>query len=1027
MRPMPGRFPMRIKHLSIIVCAAIVGLFIMISYITSEIVVVRGVETIEGNASSEKMRQLRNHINAQQVQIGHIAVDWACWDDAYRFMQYMEPEFVKTNLQQQMLVKLNLSSIAYYDREGVHAAFVEDATENWAPGQSGEAQRLFALLTRKLMNSVDEGMKGILMIGGVPHIMAAQKIRDTAMLLPPNGVVFMTRAMDAEFIRDAEHDTLLHFSILPVDVFNTVPTAADDVTGFKTVREDGAVNSYSVVRDVFDCSAFCLRLVTDREIAQLGKRMFMQNFILIVITGMSMLVAFLYFTEKQILRRILSMQRQAQHIEKSSTTLKKIEIGGDDEIFDLSLKINSMIDALQSNEKFLQQTLDTLQAGVITIEPGSLKIRSINAFAQKFIGLPAEEIVGKACHEFVCPRGVDLCPMVNGHSRAELLAGKLVATDGTQKTIVKSVRAIQMNGEEIYLESFVDITDLETTRQELQRSEERYKTLFMNTGTATAVISSTGLIFLTNTEFSNLVGLPSDEIEGKLFISKFLSKNLFAPQQLFAADASHTRDKFETELITHGGKTANVLVTLARIPGSGLSVISLLDISERSAMEKELAYRANHDVLTGLANKSLAEEKLLGALREASITGGMVGVLLIDLDRFKQVNDSFGHSLGDKLLRQAAERLTYLARQDDCVARTGGDEFVIVAGRVHSKNQIEALAKNVLCSLNRCFYVDDYSIYLSASIGIACYPDNGGTMEALLQSADLAMYRAKAKGKNTYDFFTEDLTVAANDRMALETEMFRAMDSAAFDVYYQPKISIAEKSLAGCEALVRWKRPDGSWVSPAVFIPLAEETGLVRRLDMYVLRRACRQHREWKELGLGNVRVAVNMSGRSIIAESFVDDVLDVLGREDVRPEHVGIEITETAFMSNMAEASRAIAALSEQGIKIYLDDFGTGYSSLYYLHTLPIASLKIDKSFIDGINAPANASNELVRTVLTLANGLGMATVAEGVETREQAEFLAENGCKIIQGYLFSPAISGNDFARYIKESTERIAAALS
>ena len=1017
---------MRIKHLSIIVCAAIVGLFILISYITSEIVVVRGVESIEGNTASEKMRQLRNHIHAQQVQMGHVAVDWACWDDAYRFMQNADPEFVSINLRQKMLAKLNLSSIAYYNRDAEHAAFIEDTTENWSAGQLGEAQRLFALLTRKLMRSADEGMAGILMINGVPHLMAAQKIRDTGMLLPPNGVVFMTRAMDAGFIKDVEHDTLLRFSILPVDVFNNVPTAADDDTGFKTVREDGAVNSYSIMRDMFDCSAFCLRLVTDREIAQLGKRMFMQNFILIVITGMGMLVAFLYFTEKQILRRILSMQRQAQHIEKSSKPLKKIEIEGDDEIFDLSLKINSMIDALQSNEKFLQQTLDTLQAGVITIEPGSLKIRSINAFAQRFIGLSAEEIVGKPCHEFICPRGVDLCPMVNGHSKAELLAGKLVSADGTQKTIVKSVRAIQMNGEEIYLESFVDITDLETTRQELQRSEERYKTLFMNTGTATAVISSTGLIFLTNTEFSHLVGIPSEEIEGKLFISRFLGKALFGPQQLFAADTTHTREKYETELIGNRGKTASVLVTLARIPDSGLSVISLLDISERSAMEKELAYRANHDLLTGLANKSLAEARLLDALRKASTSGGMVGILLIDLDRFKQVNDSFGHSLGDKLLRQAAERLTYLARQEDCVARTGGDEFVIIAGGVHSKNQIEALAKNVLCSLNRCFYVDEYSIYLSASIGIACYPDNGGTMEALFQSADLAMYRAKAKGKNTYAFFTDDLTVAANDRMALETEMFRAMDSAAFEVYFQPKINIAHRALAGCEALVRWQRADGSWISPAVFIPLAEETGLVRRLDMFVLRRACRQQRQWEQQGLGSVRVAVNMSGRSIIAESFVDDVLDVLGREDVRPEHIGIEITETAFMSNMAETSRAITALSEQGIKIYLDDFGTGYSSLYYLHTLPIASLKIDKSFIDGINAPENASNELVKTVLTLASGLGMATVAEGVETREQAEFLAENGCKVIQGYLFSPAINGSAFAEYLKESHARIAAAL-
>lgn len=1013
---------MRIKQLSFLVCAAIVGLFVLISYITSELVVVRGVDAIEGNSSSEKMKQLRNHLHAQQTQLNRLAADWACWDDAYRFMQDSDEDFVKVNLQQQVLAKINVSSIAYYNKDGTHTAFAADSTEDWDSGRSAEAQRLFSNLTRKLMNSADEGLVGILMIGGVPHIMAAQKIRDTAMLLPANGVEFMTRAMDADFIKDVAHDTLLNFTIMPVDVFNNVPAPADGDTGFKTVREDGAVNSYSIIRDVFDCAAFCVRLVTDREIAKLGRRMFIQNFVLIVVTGLGMLVAFLYFAEKQILRRILSMQRQAQHIEKDGSQLKKIEIQGDDEIFDLSMKINSMIDALQSNEKFLQQTLDTLQAGVITIEPGSMKIRSINAFAQQFIGLPAEEIVGKPCHEFICPRGVDLCPIGKGGcSKPELLAGKLVSADGTQKTIVKSVRAIQMNGEEIYLESFVDITDLETTRKELQRSEERYKTLFMNTGTATAVISRTGLIFLTNTEFSNLVGLPSDEIEGKLFISRFLGKGDSAPQ-----GQANANEKYETEIQTHSGKTANVLVTRARIPDSGLSVISLLDISERSAMEKELSYRANHDLLTGLANKALAETHLVSALRDASASGGMVGVLLVDLDRFKQVNDSFGHSLGDKLLQQAAERLTYLARHDDCVSRTGGDEFVIVAGKVRDKSQIEAMAKNALCALNRCFYVEEYSIYLSASIGIACYPDNGGTMEALLQSADLAMYRAKARGKNTYAFFTEDLTIAANDRMAIETELFRAMDSAAFEVHYQPKINTADRTLEGCEALVRWKRENGNQISPAVFIPLAEETGLIRRLDMFVLRRACRQQRQWQAQGLGNVRVAVNMSARSIVAETFVKDVLDVLTREGVRPEHLGVEITETAFMSNMIEASRAIAALSEQGVKIYLDDFGTGYSSLYYLHSLPIASLKIDKSFIDGINIPANSTNELVRTILALASGLGMATVAEGVETREQAEFLEENGCSVIQGYLFSPALEGEAFAAFLQTYAARIAEAL-
>ena len=1012
---------MRIKQLSILVCAGIVGLFILISYITSELVVVRGVDAIEGNSVAEKMNQLRNHMHAQEIQLNHIAIDWACWDEAYRFMQDMNEEFVQTNLRQQMLEKLSLSSIAYVSRDGASIHMVEDETENREPAQTEEAKRLFADLTKTLMGQSDENLAGILMIGGVPHIVAAQKIRDTAMLLPANGVVFMSRAIDTDFIAGVAHDTLLHFSILPVDAFSSLPTPADETNDFKTVREDGVMSSYSIMRDVFGGAAFCLRLVTDRDIAELGKRMFIQNFILIVVTGMGMLIAFLVFTEKQILRRILSMQQQAQYIEKSHAPLKKIEIQGNDEIYDLSLMINSMIDAMQSNEHFLQQTLDTLQTGVVTIEPGSLQVRSVNAFAQRFIGLPAEEIIGRPCHDFICPGGVELCPV--GKGKGDLLAGKLTTRDGTVKTIIKSVRTIQLNGEEIYLESFVDITDLETARKELQRSEERYKTLFMNTGTATAVISSTGLIFLVNTEFSNLVGLPPKDIEGKLFISRFLGKDEHLSRRAIGASPAKSSEKYEAEVLSSTGRTTNVLVTRAKIPDSGLSVISLLDISERTAMERELAYRANHDMLTGLANKSLVATRLMAAMQDVHETGGVVGVLLIDLDRFKQVNDSFGHSLGDKLLRQAAERLTYLARQDDCVARTGGDEFVIIADTTHGKNQLEALAKNIQHSLNRCFYVEEYSIYLSASIGIACYPGDGDSVEALMQSADLAMYRAKAKGKNTHIFFTEDLTVAANDRMALETALFRAMDSASFEVHFQPKVNIVSGTVAGCEALVRWKRPDGEWIPPSVFIPLAEETGLVRRLDMFVLRRACIQQRQWREQGLGNVHVAVNMSGRSIINETFVDDVLGVLRREGTDPKQIGIEITETAFMSNMAEASRAISALSEQGVQIYLDDFGTGYSSLYYLHTLPIASLKIDKSFIDAINAPFNASNELVRTVLTLAAGLGMSTVAEGVETVEQLQFLTENGCSTIQGYIFSFALCGSDFAAYLANSSEQIA----
>ena len=664
-----------------------------------------------------------------------------------------------------------------------------------------------------------------------------------------------------------------------------------------------------------------------------------------------------------------------------------------------------------------------LQAGVITINPRNMNILSINAFAQKLIGLPQKNIVGKPCHEFICPDGMDMCPILNGKPADDLLVGTLRIADGSKKTIIKCARQIELNNEKIYLESFVDITDVENIRKELHRSEERYKTLFMNTGTATAVLSSNGLIFLTNREFSHLVGMPSAEIEKKLFISHFLqtdSKGIMPPRN---ADSGHSV-KYEAEIKNSEGRMTTVIVTSARIPNSGLAVISLLDISERSAMERELAYRANHDLLTGLANKIFAEAQLKIAMRDARATGAMGGVLFIDLDRFKQVNDSFGHSLGDKLLRQAAERLARIVRKEDCVARTGGDEFLIVAEKASGRGELEAMAKNALLALNRCFYIEEYSIYLSASIGIACFPDDGASVEALVQSADLAMYRSKEKGKNTYTFFTENMTEAVSDRMALETELFKAVDDDGFEVHYQPKVNVVTGFVEGCEALLRWRKPKE--VPPSVFVPLAEEIGLVRRLDMFVLRTACRQWRAWNSMGYA-VPLAVNMSGRSIVSESFAAEVLGMLERENMPPGSLGIEITETAFMANLAEAASAISLLHEQGVQIYLDDFGTGYSSLYYLHTMPIACLKIDKKFIDGINAPANASNELVKTVLTLAASLGKATVAEGVETREQLDFLMENGCAVIQGYIFSKALSREDASAFLQEQQERIAAVLS
>ena len=450
--------------------------------------------------------------------------------------------------------------------------------------------------------------------------------------------------------------------------------------------------------------------------------------------------------------------------------------------------------------------------------------------------------------------------------------------------------------------------------------------------------------------------------------------------------------------------------------------LALLQHAQRRFIRDEMAYRAGHDSLTGLPNKGLFLERLRETAETVQKEKTCLGVLFIDLDRFKAANDSYGHAQGDNLLREAAERLQ--ARfTGGCVARPGGDAF-LVAIAAANKNQIEAQARNILASLSKPFVIKGDKLHLGASIGVALFPGDGENAETLVHRAELAMYDAKEKGRNTVSFFVEAMDVAASRKMEMETALYRAVDEETLTVHYQPKINVATTDVAGCEALVRWQTGDGKWVPPPAFIPLAEEIGLVERIDMFVLRSACRQVNAWARDGSGAVPVAVNMSARSILSEGFADKVIRTLQEEGTPPSLIDVEITETSIMTDLDTANAAIARLHEAGIRIALDDFGTGYSSMQFLYSMPIACLKIDKRFIDGIAAANGDSKALVKGMLALASNLGMDTVAEGVEDLGQLSFLSANHCNIIQGYLFSRPLNGADCGEFLRNRRARIVA---
>jgi len=425
------------------------------------------------------------------------------------------------------------------------------------------------------------------------------------------------------------------------------------------------------------------------------------------------------------------------------------------------------------------------------------------------------------------------------------------------------------------------------------------------------------------------------------------------------------------------------------------------DVTERQQLHHQLLHQAHHDMLTGLPNRSLLVDRMEQALASAARRGSKAAVICIDLDRFKQINDTYGHAVGDLCLRQVAERLKSRLRATDTVARSGGEEFTVVAGDLTSVEEAERIAEDLLAALRKPLVADQYPIEISASFGIAIYPDHGVDAGGLWRNADAAMYRVKRSGGNQYVLVSHEISQSTAESNELELFMRRALKEGGFEMYYQPEYG-TDGCLRGLEALLRLHHPKYGLVSPDRFIPLAEESGLIVPIGNWVLREVCRQSQEWRSRGLCVDRVAINVSPLQFMRMDFSRHVRQVLGELNMAPSNLEIEMTETTVMRNLDDVARQMRDLAELGVQFSVDDFGTGYSSLRHLHQLPIQTLKIDRSFVERVCDP-NGTSALVQAILSLAHDLGLQVVAEGVENREQMEALMRMNCDLMQGYLFA------------------------
>jgi diguanylate cyclase (GGDEF)-like protein/PAS domain S-box-containing protein len=435
----------------------------------------------------------------------------------------------------------------------------------------------------------------------------------------------------------------------------------------------------------------------------------------------------------------------------------------------------------------------------------------------------------------------------------------------------------------------------------------------------------------------------------------------------------------------------------------------LNDITDARIYEQQLEHQANHDTLTGLPNRNLLQDRVAQSLAHARRTGERLAVLYIDLDRFKYLNDSFGHPVGDAFLKEAAARLNATVRESDTVARLGGDEFVVMVPGLARTEDAGNVAQKLLAALAAPLDVEGHQLLLTASLGVSIYPDDGDDAVTMLKNADAAMYRAKEQGGNGFQFYIREMGVLAQERVALESALRRAVEQQEFELHYQPKVSLESGQITGVEALIRWRHPELGMVSPDRFIPVAEETGLIVPIGEWVLRTACLQAKAWHAAGYPDLSMAVNLSARQFRQQNLPELVRDVLADTSLAPEHLELELTESLLMKDSESIVQALRELKTIGVTLSLDDFGTGYSSLSYLKRFPIDVVKIDRSFVRDVTCSVDAAS-LVKAIIAMAEALRMKTVAEGVETQGQLGFLSANQCDAIQGYYFSRPLPANE-----------------
>jgi diguanylate cyclase (GGDEF)-like protein/PAS domain S-box-containing protein len=570
-----------------------------------------------------------------------------------------------------------------------------------------------------------------------------------------------------------------------------------------------------------------------------------------------------------------------------------------------------------------------------------------------------------------------------------------------------------------------DVTDRKLAEQRLARSEARFRSLVQNSSDVVAVIDERGSLTYVSPAVTPMLGFRAEELVGTNVMRLLPADEVSRAMRLLDAVTDEPFDQLNLEmrLRDRAGAWRNVDVTISDMRAESAVqgiVLNVRDVTIRRALEEDLQHKSLHDELTGLGNRVAFERRLTRALERDESRLDHVAVLLVDLDDFKEINDSLGHSVGDQLLMTVAERIRACLRVADAAARQGGDEFVVLLEDVYGETEVFAVADRILLAISQPYHVDGRELSVSASIGIVIDSDRTSTAEGLMRAVDVAMYLAKDRGKGRYELFQESAHASAFERLEMKAALTEAVRSGGLVLHYQPIVDLTTGEIAGCEALVRWDHPVRGLVAPGEFIALAEESGLIVTLGRWVLNEACRQLGQWDRAlpGARSLRVSVNLSVRQIESMTLISDVMDAIELGGISPDRLTLEITESLVMNDDPDTLDRLGELRSRGIALAVDDFGTGYSSLGFIQQFPLDVIKVDRSFVSRLHTPTAGTRQLVRTILDLAGGLHAGTVAEGIETAAELEELMTMGCQYGQGYYFARPVPADQFLALLRSS---------